>query len=132
MRHEALHQRTDSITFENARALRKVSTEAERILWNILRGKRLLNLKFRRQHPLQQYIADFYCHELKLVIELDGGYHNTMEQQVYDLERTKELEKQGVTVLRIKNEEVQRLDVTLQKIISFIGGIQVPSPKGEG
>ncbi|MCW3075232.1 MAG: hypothetical protein JWP69_2301 [Flaviaesturariibacter sp.] len=132
MRHEALHQQTDTITFENARTLRKAATEAEAILWNALRGRKLLNLKFRRQHTLQHYIADFYCHELKLVIEVDGGYHNTAEEIAYDVQRTEEFEKEGIVVLRLKNEEVEQLDSALQKIISFIGGLKVPSPKGEG
>lgn len=63
-------------------------TQAEEILWKHLRNKKLNGMKFRRQHPLDMFIADFYCHEKKLIIELDGGIHETPEQQEYDEGRT--------------------------------------------
>lgn len=67
-------------TIENARLLRKKSTQAEIILLNELRNKRFRNMKFRRQHPLDRYIVDFYCHEKKLIFEVDGLIHNKQEQ----------------------------------------------------
>jgi very-short-patch-repair endonuclease len=82
-------------TLENARALRHASTDAERMLWQHLRGGRL-GLKFRRQHPIPPYIADFCCVSAKLVVELDGSQHS----EATDRERTRYLESQGWRVLR--------------------------------
>ena len=87
-----------------AKALRKNETKAESLLWELLRGKQLYGLKFRRQHPIDPYFADFACVSKKIVIELDGGYHDhTVEQ---DLKRQKYLEEQGWKVLRFSNEDV--------------------------
>ena len=74
----------NSKLFEFSKALRKNQTETEEIIWQCLRNRKLLNFKFRRQHPLHQYISDFYCHEAKLIIEIDGGIHNNPENQEYD------------------------------------------------
>lgn len=65
-----------------------------------------LNLKFRRQHPILEFIVDFYCHELKLIVEVDSKYHEEESTQYYDSERTKELKRYGFTVIRISNEEI--------------------------
>jgi very-short-patch-repair endonuclease len=92
--------------FSNARKLRDNATVAEDILWTALRNKQLNGYKFRRQHPLSFYIADFYCHEFKLVIEVDGGYHQTKEQILLDNRRTADIEFQGLKVIRFTNEEV--------------------------
>ena len=81
-------------------------TEAEEILWKRLRNNKLEELKFRRQHPLDIFIADFYCHQKKLIIELDGGIHDNLEQKEYDEGRTFELEEKGFKILRFRNEEV--------------------------
>ena len=117
--------------FDNAKELRKGSTNAEIILWEALRKNNILGLKFRRQHPLGEFIADFYCHELKLVIELDGSIHNVHKQSEYDKTRTSELIKHGLNVLRIKNKEVEdNITFVLEKIRSYIQTL--PSPKGEG
>jgi very-short-patch-repair endonuclease len=94
------------ITFEKARLLKRKMTKAEKILWNVLRGGQLHGYKFRRQHPLLKYIADFYCHELKLIIELDGEIHETEVAREYDEARTAQLNQIGLTVLRFKNEDV--------------------------
>jgi len=67
-----------------ARELRKTETSAEKLLWEMLRDRKLLGLKFRRQHPIGRYIADFFCHEIGLVIELDGAIHENMDQKEYD------------------------------------------------
>lgn len=88
-----LHKYAKVKIFENARALRLTSTEAEELLWQELRDRKLNGLKFRRQHPIDKWIADFYCHEKKLVIELDGSVHNEKEIAEYDARREKELKR---------------------------------------
>lgn len=100
-----------------ARNLRTTMTEAERLLWARLRRKQLAGLRFRRQHPIGRYIADFYCHEKKMVIELDGVVHeNTIE---YDYLREKFIKAGGYTVLRFTNDEIEHsIEMVLQRIIS--------------
>ncbi|QXP88635.1 DUF559 domain-containing protein [Methylococcus capsulatus] len=88
----------------HARAMRKTATDAENLMWRLLRNRRLANAKFRRQHPIGEYIADFYCDEHGLVVELDGGQH--AEQKTYDERRTAFLQSQGLTVLRFWNHQV--------------------------
>ena len=87
-----------------ARRLRKSSTRAEDILWDRLRGSRFQGAKFKRQVPVDRYIADFYCRAAGLVVEIDGRQHAAMA--CYDEERTKVLEAAGAHVLRFSNEEV--------------------------
>ena len=91
--------------FENAKLLRKNQTPAEKKLWSYL-NKNKLGYKFRRQHPIATYIVDFYCHKLKLVIEVDGAYHLDEDQKSQDDIRTSELEQLGLVVVRFSNEEV--------------------------
>lgn len=81
-------------------------TQAEELLWNAL-NKKQLGVKFRNQHPLAFFIADFYCHELRLVIEVDGGYHKRKEQFEYDENRTAELEEWDINVIRFRNEQIE-------------------------
>jgi len=88
-----------------ARENRYHPTEAESILWDYLKGYSL-NYPFRRQHIIGNFIADFACLPKKLVIEIDGGYHQLPNQQVSDAERTQWLEQQGFKVIRFTNEEV--------------------------
>jgi very-short-patch-repair endonuclease len=95
-----------SMTHQRAGELRKSLTPAERILWEVLRNKQLGGYKFRRQHPIYRYIADFYCHELSLVIELDGRVHDGLEQQEHDFYRDQVIQEFGIRILRFKNEEV--------------------------
>ena len=90
----------------NARALRRGQTEAERRLWWLLRRKQLEGFRFRRQHPVDPYILDFYCWEQKLAIELDGSQHYDDEALAYDARRTAFLAGQGIRVLRFPNEAV--------------------------
>ena len=117
--------------FKNSRRLRQEATKAENILWKMLRNKKFRKLKFRRQHPLKNYILDFYCHEKKLCIELDGSGHNEISQALYDAARTGELVDEGLTVLRFKNEMViKNVEVVLQMIDTYL--TPSPSPKGEG
>ena len=111
-------------TFEMAHALRKNMTDAEKILWKRLKDKRIFRVKFRRQHPVDIFVLDFYCHELKLALEVDGEIHLSAEMREYDEGRTYELEKFGIKILRFTNEQIfENLDevqVTILKIISDI------------
>lgn len=100
-----------------AKSMRHTATDAEHLMWQILRGKRFINLKFRRQHVIQPYIVDFYCHEIGLVIELDGSQHGTDDAIEYDAERTEFLESLGLTVVRYWNHDVLgRMDVVLEDL----------------
>jgi len=91
---------------KRCRTLRRDSTDAEGLVWFLLRNRRLGGFKFRRQHPVGPYILDFYCQETKLAIELDGGQHNSPEEMIYDQERTCYLSALGIRVLRFWNNEV--------------------------
>jgi adenine-specific DNA methylase/very-short-patch-repair endonuclease len=99
------------------RDLRKNSTDAEQLLWNLLRDRYLHGVKFRRQHPIGRFILDFYCHEFKLAIELDGGGHNEQQQRQYDEQRTKALEGEGIKVLRFWNHDVLLRTETVLEVI---------------
>jgi very-short-patch-repair endonuclease len=90
----------------NARALRRNLTDAERILWSELRGNRLNGATFRRQVPIDNYVADFVCHAAKLVIELDGGQHFSDEGERADAARSAVIETKGFKVLRFSNLDV--------------------------
>jgi very-short-patch-repair endonuclease len=90
----------------NARALRKNSTDAERILWSELRDHRLQGFGFRRQVPIGSYIADFISHAAKLVIELDGGQHFSDQSEAADAARSAVIEAKGFQVLRFGNHDV--------------------------
>ncbi len=88
------------------RELRRNATDAERLMWELVRDRRLGGAKFRRQHSIGRFILDFYCHEVRLAIELDGGGHDEQQQKQYDEQRTKDLEIEGVKVLRFWNHDV--------------------------
>ena len=88
-----------------ARQNRREMTPSEAALWNALRNE-FRGIKFRRQHPIGDYIADFLCLKAKLVIELDGGYHDKPQQQLEDQWRTEFLQSKGYRVIRFTNEEV--------------------------
>ena len=101
-----LHSGAIGKLYQYGRELRQESTEAEKLMWAELRNKKLNGLKFRRQHPLDKFIVDFYCNERKLVIELDGGVHDEKINKEYDESRTAMLAGLNIIVLRFKNEEV--------------------------
>lgn len=106
----------EPILFEFAKAMRLSPTIAEEYLWRSLSGNRL-GSKFRRQHPIKYFIADFYCHSSKLIVEVDGGYHQLPEQYEYDRKRDWELKQLGLTVLHFSNEDVlYDIDNTLTTI----------------
>ena len=113
---------------ENAIANRKTPTEAEAILWDLLKGNNI-GLHFRRQHIILDYIVDFICLDKGLVIELDGGYHNNPEQKEYDEQRTAHLQRLGYTELRFTNEE---LLVNPDSVVAKIKEVasKLPSLKG--
>lgn len=96
----------DPQLLEFAKTMRHNATDAENLMWQLLRAKRFMNLKFRRQHVIKPYIVDFYCHELGLVVELDGSQHGTDDGKEYDAERTKFLEALGLKVVRYWNHDV--------------------------
>jgi dTDP-4-amino-4,6-dideoxygalactose transaminase/very-short-patch-repair endonuclease len=104
-------------------------TEAERILWDALRESKL-GVKFRRQHIIEDFIVDFYCAELNLIIELDGGYHNIPEQIKSDAERTARLNELGYIEIRFKNEQViGDFDGTVKIIENFVKALSSPDCK---
>ena len=99
-----------------AKENRNNPTEAESLLWFYLSNKQL-GVRFRRQHIIGQYIADFACLEKMLIIELDGGYHSLPEQQISDEQRTANLQERGYRVIRFTNEELfNGIDLVLTKI----------------
>ncbi len=100
-----------------AAELRKNMTRAEKILWEKLRRKGMINLTFRRQHPINMFIADFYCHKVKLVVEIDGSIHDIDEFRIRDMGREDEFEKYGIKTIRFSNEDIyHRLNSVLEKI----------------
>jgi very-short-patch-repair endonuclease len=116
-----MNQGANPILFERARALRKSETEAEAVLWEAIRSRKLNGVKFRRQHPFFKYILDFYCHEHQLAIEVDGGIHLKAEIMLNDQERESDLKELGLRVLRFTNEQVLNdLDFVLRIIKQYI------------
>ncbi len=97
------HRQDPELT-EKARNLRARQTEAESLLWAVLRGRRLCGLKFRRQYPIEPFIADFACINEKLVVEIDGGYHDYVYEE--DQSRQQKIKALGWDVIRFTNEEV--------------------------
>jgi len=125
-----LHAGAEPRQFKYARELRREMTEAEKVLWEHLRARRFMDLKFRRQHPILEFIADFYCHELKLVVEVDGKYHEEDDASYYDSERTKELQRYGFTVVRFSNEEVlSDVESVLMQLRDFVARLRKTSPQ---
>jgi len=107
-----------------ARKLRKNMTPEEKRLWRYLKNRSLAGFKFLRQHPIiyesingkhYYYIADFYCAENRLIVELDGAIHN--ENKQYDLDRDLKLRELGYKVIRFDNQELRKIDIVLEKIL---------------
>ena len=122
-----------------ARALRDNSTDAERALWQSIRGQQL-GVRFRRQHTVEPFILDFYCIALKLAVELDGGQHNDEGGRLDDAARTNFLQASGITVVRYWNNDVlANIDSVLAHLCAEIERIRadrvpppLPSPAGGG
>jgi very-short-patch-repair endonuclease len=116
---------------KRARKLRSNMTIPEIILWSGLRSKKLDGFKFRRQQPILNYIADFYCHELKLIVEVDGEIHSLTENEEYDKTRSKVLRKNGYNLIRLSNTEIESdLHSAINKIRTFMSQI-CPPPGGD-
>ena len=114
------------VIFEKAKVLRNNPTHTEMVLWKYLRQK-LNGYKFRRQHPISIYIADFYCHALKLIIEVDCDVHNNIEVQKHDLERQRDLEREGISFIRFTNEQVEKdMEFVTRKIEQHINNMGKP------
>lgn len=121
MKHYTQHHGASGATKEFAKKLRYTMTPAEHRFWFMVRNRKFLDLKFRRQHAVGDYIVDFYCHELKLVIELDGGIHDLKKRKNYDAVRERRIEDLGLTILRFRNQEVfsnmERIEEEVKKVI---------------
>lgn len=118
---------------EAARSLRKNMTDAETLLWHCLRRKQLGGFRFRRQHPLDRYVLDFFCCEAKLAVELDGGQHNEPYTRARDDQRTAFLNNNGIQVVRFWNHEVfQNLEGVLQAIYDALRQGPIPDPSTAG
>jgi very-short-patch-repair endonuclease len=108
-------QKTSASKLQQARTLRKNMTPAENKLWNQLRNRKLDGLKFRRQQIIAGFIADFFCHEKKLVIEVDGLYHKEDSQKELDHKKDLVFALRGLYVIRFENEDVlENIDSVLQ------------------
>jgi len=105
MVYDDMFEGANNLVFELAKELRRNMTEAKQKLWFHLK-QGVSGFKFRRQHPLKNYIADFYCHRLKLVIEADGGIHNKPDVKEYDAICEQNLVEWGYKVIRFTNEEI--------------------------
>lgn len=115
------NHRPSAEIIQRSRELRHGSTPAEQTLWQYLRDRRMRGLKFRRQHPIDRFILDFYCETLHLAIEVDGGGHLEPEQEQYDAARTQTLNDLGIQVLRFWNNDVlERTDLVLEEIHNAI------------
>jgi adenine-specific DNA-methyltransferase len=134
-----LRERAGVRAASRARDLRSTSTDAERLLWSKLRDRRLAGFKFRRQHPVGPFFADFACVECGLIVELDGGQHYDEEGMRRDTARTAALRERGFDVLRVSNRDVlAETDAVLQAIHERLVGARAdphpgPLPQaGEG
>jgi type I restriction enzyme R subunit len=114
---------------QTARALRQKQTPTEEIVWELLRDRQFMNLKFRRQHQIGTYIADFYCHEKNLVIELDGEIHQKKDVQEHDKQRDAYFESLGIRIYRFSNDLILDNTDKFLKILSDIV-VQLPSTPG--
>ncbi|NNE58548.1 MAG: endonuclease domain-containing protein [Hellea sp.] len=113
---------------KTAPKLRRDQTKPEAIFWNTVRNRQFRKLKWRRQVPIDRYIADFVCEEEKLIVELDGGQHADDDARVYDEKRTKILEQYGYRVVRFWNSQVlEDLDHVLRVLDACIGQVS-PHP----
>ena len=117
------HKRFDNLVKQTARKLRKEQTKSEAVLWQLLRDRKLQNKKFLRQYPIvfnwegkkRFFVADFYCHEARLVVELDGDVH--IQRKDHDKARDRIMKSMGIKVIRISNEDVAS---NVRRVISSI------------
>jgi very-short-patch-repair endonuclease len=111
-----------------ARLMRHAPTAAEAVAWELLRGRRMRGLKFRRQQILGGFIVDFYCSELRLIVEIDGLIHDEPDRQVPDLRRSEALQRRGFRILRVRNADLSR--AWIDRAISDLPPL--PTQEGEG
>ena len=115
---------------KQGRELRKHQTGAETFLWQLLRDRRMLGFKFRRQHQIGRYIADFYCREAQLVIECDGAIHDRNEQWQHDQARDAYLTQQGIRVVRLSNDQIlAETETVLEEIANCLSAAARVSKK---
>jgi very-short-patch-repair endonuclease len=119
--------RATPLIVERARKLRREATVPERLLWSVLRARRLAGLKFRRQYPIGPYIVDFYCQDARLVVEVDGMSHEDKQEQ--DAQREMYLREQGLRVFRVTNSDVNEdLEAVARAIVREAGIDSASSP----
>jgi 5-methyltetrahydrofolate--homocysteine methyltransferase len=117
----AIKRRLNEAYRKRIAEFRQNQTDAEALLWSLLRNNQLLDVKFRRQHPFPPYIADFYCNEAKLIVELDGTQHETEKAKNYDENRTSVLREKGITVLRFTNTQaLHQTENVVEQIYTFV------------
>ncbi len=110
--------------FERAEELRKNPTHEEYLLWRHLKANQL-GVRFKRQHPIWMYIADFYSHELKLVIEVDGSIHNVKDVLEHDILREEDISSFGIRVIRFRNGEIRNeIESVIHRIKVIINEIK--------
>ncbi len=114
-----MHDGATPSVFRNAAKLRASMTETELKLWDFLKMKPM-GFKFRRQHPIGGYVLDFYCHRLRLSLEIDGGYHLQKEQRENDVERTNYLKSIGISEIRFTNKQILNEYETVIETINSI------------
>jgi very-short-patch-repair endonuclease len=130
---KSMHIQAKAELFKYAQEMRKNPTESEKRLWQSIKRFRKEGFIFRRQHPIDIFIADFYCHRIKLIIEVDGEVHSDYEAQEYDAGRTGELQKHGITVIRFTNEQVlDNHDFVINSIKKYITDLASPALQGAG
>jgi very-short-patch-repair endonuclease len=104
-----------------ARYLRRNQTYAEGLLWKLLKSRKFDNLKFRRQHPIDNYVVDFYCKEKNVIIEIDGPLHEDEEKKIRDSIRQKYIESKGYNILRFKEKEISgNTDNFLLRLMDYL------------
>jgi very-short-patch-repair endonuclease len=107
--------------FLRAVELRKDMTYAEKLLWEELKNRKTFPVRFKRQHPIDIFIVDFYCHKYRLAIEIDGEIHLDVDIQEYDSGRASDLEKLGIKIMRFTNNEViNDIEAVMEKILNEI------------
>lgn len=116
------NQKINSKKLELARQFRKNPTESEDAVWQMLRNRQIKNLKWRRQQVIDGFIADFYCAELNVVLEIDGSVHDKEEVKEYDAYRTSVFESKSIRIFRLKNEDCDKQHLTelIENIIKSV------------
>ncbi|MGA2506957.1 MAG: DUF559 domain-containing protein [Chitinispirillaceae bacterium] len=116
------YQKVDKVKFQRTKELRRAMTPAEKILWNNVRNGKIGGVKIRRQQIIDGFIADFYCHKARLVIEVDGTIHENEGHKEYDEQRKKVMEIHGLSEIRFSNDEIMsnitQVVCTLNKMVS--------------